>query len=746
MKTLLSFASRSLASLTRRGARGVSLRPRRAAALRAALAVPGLLLATFLLLSAPTLAAETCPNEARRAEDPYSQALPDCRAYEQVSPVEKSVADVDGWVESVRVVPSGEALTFNSTAAFPGGEGQAQIYATYVATRGAAGWSSRNMEGPNDPGTTGSTAVGVTEDLQQLIVGSENRPPLRPEDVEGVAGAYMRDSATGTYQLLASGEAEGLYLVAATDGDSRIFFESSHQLLPQAPPEKERLYNLYEWHEGRLSLIDVLPGGAVPAMGASAGPRGGAHEHLLTAGAVSEAGSRVFFTDTETGRLYAREPQAHPAVTIAVSQGPAEWRAATPDGSQVIYSEGEGADANLYRFTVAGERREALTSGAAGVLGVMGIGGDGAYVYFAAEGVLAPGARAGAGNLYLYHEGRISFIADEGRSNLAHNPKLGELLEPEDAEAVWTAGNVYSAERRGPAEGQRSASVSADGTTLVFTSPASLTGYENAEHLEVYLYSAASGHLTCVSCNPSGRPASDDAILYLHTNNIFAGPPELAPTREPRFLSEDGLRVFFETEEALLPGDVNGEMDVYEWEREGAGSCPAGGGEGCLYLISSGTSTEPSVFAGASASGNDVFFFTRQALVGQDTDALLDLYDARVGGGLAAQNPSASVAPCQGEACRPAQTPAPAVGVPASQLFSGPGNLAPPAESKSATQLKPKPLTRAQEIANALKACRKKPNKKRAACESLARKKYGIKVTKTGKFVRAGKSVAGGHS
>jgi hypothetical protein len=374
---------------------------------------------------------------------------------------------------------------------------------------------------------------------------------------------------------------------------------------------------------------------------------------------------------------------------------------------------------------------------------VMGIGGDGAYVYFAAEGALAPGALAGASNLYLYHEGQISFIADEGHSNLAGNPKLGELREPFDSNAVWTAGNVHNqgALLSGPAEGQRSASVSADGRTLMFTSPTSLTGYDNAEHIEIYLYSASSGRLTCVSCNPSGRPASDDAILYLYAFEGSINPPDLSPASEPRFLSEDGSRVFFETEEALVPQDVNGQMDVYEWEREGAGSCPASRSEGCLFLISSGTSTEPSLFAGASATGADVFFFTRQPLVGQDSDELVDLYDARVGGGLATQNPSASVTPCLGEACRPAQTPAPALGVPVSQVFSGSGNLAPPVESKPATKPKSKSLTRAQRLANALKACGRKPKKKRAACAAQARKKYAVKAAKTSESAPVRKSV-----
>ena len=98
--------------------------------------------------------------------------------------------------------------------------------------------------------------------------------------------------------------------------------------------------------------------------------------------------------------------------------------------------------------------------------------------------------------------------------------------------------------------------------------------------------------------------------------------------------------------------------------------------DGCIYLLSSGKSEFPSFFADASASGKDVFFFTRDQLVGQDKDQLQDVYDARAEGGLAAQSPVAPV-PCEGaEACHgQAQTP-PVESTPATSTFVGPGNQA----------------------------------------------------------------------
>ena len=90
--------------------------------------------------------------------------------------------------------------------------------------------------------------------------------------------------------------------------------------------------------------------------------------------------------------------------------------------------------------------------------------------------------------------------------------------------------------------------------------------------------------------------------------------------------------------------------------------------------------------------------------------------------------PPVSPPPCDNEAsCKPAPEPQPSIyGLPSSATFAGPGNFAPPAPA--AVNPKPKPLTRAQKLAKALKACRGDQKKsKRMACERAARKRYGAK-------------------
>ena len=133
-----------------------------------------------------------------------------------------------------------------------------------------------------------------------------------------------------------------------------------------------------------------------------------------------------------------------------------------------------------------------------------------------------------------------------------------------------------------------------------------------------------------------------------------------------RHVLTDAGQVFFETREALVPSDTNGQLDVYEYEGGGA------------YLISSGTSSFESNLEDVSESGDDVFFRSNQQLVPQDNqEGQIVIYDARVDGGFA--EPS-SPPPCTtADACRTPVSPQPSIyGAPASQTFSGVGNLAPP--------------------------------------------------------------------
>jgi hypothetical protein len=138
-----------------------------------------------------------------------------------------------------------------------------------------------------------------------------------------------------------------------------------------------------------------------------------------------------------------------------------------------------------------------------------------------------------------------------------------------------------------------------------------------------------------------------------------------------------------------------------------------------------------------------VFFFTRQSLVSQDQDSNVDIYDAHVEGGISAQNQSSPV-PCKHEeTCLSTPGSSPVLGAPSSATFSGTENLTPPGLGPPSP-----PLTRAQKLAKALKACRRKPRKKRVACRRAARKRYASepRTTRTKSFAHARKTVMEGHS
>jgi len=164
----------------------------------------------------------------------------------------------------------------------------------------------------------------------------------------------------------------------------------------------------------------------------------------------------------------------------------------------------------------------------------------------------------------------------------------------------------------------------------------------------------------------------------LQTQTSFLAPAADAPIT-PRNLSASGDQVFFQSPDALVPADTNGVTDVYEWEAPGAGSCSTQSSSfsqqdgGCLFLLSTGKSPDPSYFADASASGDDAFFFTAQSLVGQDQDQLVDVYDARVDGGLASQDPQSATS-CVGDACRGPAGTSPPPPTAASVSFAGTGD------------------------------------------------------------------------
>lgn len=728
-------------------------------------------------------ASSSCPNEGFRTGPGAN--LPDCRAYEMVSPPDKNGGEVDGGPKAEglgapqQAALNGEAVTYASETTFPEtGPLSSPLTSQYLSRRTAEGWSTQAIvpEQNFPDGIFDSTEGAMDFTLFQGFSENLEHGFLAANDPAPVAGApagyynpYLRNDATGAYQLLSAttppAEPSGPgntnvgyrveYAGMSADG-TRVAFAANDALVPGAV---EGRTNLYEWNDGKLELISVLPDKE-----ATSGERSSSsvmfglveYEHAGLSGqsegfnrVISSDGSRVIWTNSFSP--HGEEPGPEEGVYVSeltgngrVLHGPVKgfYQTASVDGSKVFIAH---EDANvegrrlshLVLYEPATGRSEAITPPGSETIEVLGASEDGSYVYFDAYSVLAPGATGGDANIYLWHEGTISFIAGLAAIHNYGLPGPHEELEPD-----WAVREGAAHQYAGPmlhgndlvfAGAMR---VSPNGRYLAFEATGSLTGYENkptepgacfevvplgdvhvnttGRCVEVYEYDATAGSLTCASCNPRGLPPSGNSTLPGNWHDILRPAGWQSTTVQQRYLLDDG-RLFFQSTDSLLPQVTNGgQLNLFEYEPNTAGNCQLNGG--CLSLISTGTSNEGSHFIDASANGNDVFFVTGQQLVAQDGDQAYDLYDARVGGGFFPATPP----PCSGEACRPPVTPAPAIyQAPPSATFVGPGN--PQAVSSPSTvAAKPKAKNGGKKRKHKANRRRRRGSAKRAARTSGA--------------------------
>jgi DNA-binding beta-propeller fold protein YncE len=536
---------------------------------------------------------------------------------------------------------------------------------------------------------------------------------------------------------------------------------------------------LYEWGDGESHLVSVLPDGEELHTGHEetyfGGSFGSFEEPNNVRHAVSDNGARVFWTDAAiaTGETHLEvrergETTEPETLQLDTSQGgPAEGKAnavfqtASADGRKVFFTdeqrltsdsgaEEDKPDLYVAELEVVGghllshlvdltamhhEGAEVLVNGKkAG--GVIGASEDGAYVYFVADGALAPGASRGYCGFKETGERRPPgttcnlYVRHYDEAARAWEPtKLVAAVSFEDSPDWGDFG-------QGPLSYMTSR-VSPDGRYLAFMSDRSLTGYDNKDvsseapgkrlDEEVFLYDAQQERLVCASCNPTGarpRGVFDAGLtnggkgeglgLVVDRNEVWSAVTSeqeggidagidnwLAgsipgwtnvggeyATYQSRYLSNSG-RLFFNSADPLVPlatptreetvegvEQEVGVENVYEYEPNTIGACHSEGG--CIGLISSGKSEHESAFLDASESGNDVFFLTSEQLVPAASEKNFAVYDAHV---CEAGSPCQAPAPPSKEACAgeeacqgsvPATEPRSPSGT---SIFSGPGNL-----------------------------------------------------------------------
>ena len=131
------------------------------------------------------------------------------------------------------------------------------------------------------------------------------------------------------------------------------------------------------------------------------------------------------------------------------------------------------------------------------------------------------------------------------------------------------------------------------------------------------LRAARSSRGTTTTQRSTSTPASEEQGTVL----ISAG--GLGQSNFLGAVSDDGSRIYFDSQDRLAPNDGDLSNDAYEWN------------EGVLTLHSTSASATfsetPASFGGASAGGSRVFFRTAQKMVLADTDSLPDVYE-RSGG------------------------------------------------------------------------------------------------------------------
>lgn len=583
---------------------------------------------------------------------PLGLGLLDNRAYEMVSPPEKHGGEV------FPINPGVASCTYECKPGsfqqrfptFSSGDGNAIAYEgfpftstggasrvdEYVSRRTGGGWKTVELGPPAQGTNEGQGTVALSTDLTRAL-NYQVAPTLAPGAPEGFANLYLQQTAepmsllpllTAAPLKAPTGRKFRTVYVGASADLSRVFFMANYSLTTSTAPQpvsgKETGYNLYEWSQAGISLVNVTASGAAAPPGATLGGKTGLRQIFETA--VSSDGSHVFWT-SDAGQLFVR---LDGEVTKEIP-GSGGFVAASADGTRVLRENGK-----IYGDFELGTPEEIadLTGGNGGFKGIAGHSTDLSWVYFTDEKVLATepnshgeSAAEGANNLYGWHEGSTFFIG----------------------------------------QGNTAAESSPSGRWLAFTSEGKLTGTENVgpcrnvsgteEFLEgpcqdVYLYDSAARRLICVSCSASGSKPLGGSYLP----SLYPSAPVSAP--QPRYLTDDG-RLFFDSQEQLSPADTNGGgkpghavEDVYEYEPYGVGSCSSRSvGDGCISLISAGTGTADSNFVATDESGANVFFTTRDRLVAGDRDELYDLYDAREDGGIEAGN-EPLVSGCQGETCQ----------------------------------------------------------------------------------------------
>lgn len=686
---------------------------------------------TFVYLAGPEVSQE-CANERLRAEN-WSLALPDCRAYEQVTPVFKNggVLERGLFIAPTEASAEGSRVTGVSIQGFAGTQastGARRLEGDpYEITRSSSGWVTTPMAPPATT-VSANTNYAYNPDTGSALFSGPNTTTgeddfyVRSEDGALVSIGPATPPAAG-----ATGPVEN---AAGVSRDEESFTYTIREPVQQWPFDAthKNAPTLYEYAgaAGEPMLVGVTGGAGseslVSVCGTSSG--GAVNRHF---GSMSADGQTVFFTalkcSTGSGEnasmkvpvneLFARmdgdetallSGKAAKGCENACAGSPAsaaEFQGASEDGSIAYFTSTQQLTAN------ASEDEEA-TAEDNGCARVTGVNGCNLYMYDfglpAGERLVDVSAvSAGeAGRVAPQVQGVMAISGDGSHVYFVARSVLAGNSNGEGQQAAAGADNLYVYERDGehpagrlvfitqlPAtdagewqagtanEGAHS-NVTPNGRFLVFESHGALTADDTRGlgPAQIYRYDAQSEALTRISVGERGYNDNGNAGLAearIVRPRDYRGDPSMA---------DDGEYVFFESPTGLTPAAAN---DVKTGVGVGTGITYYEQNiyewhAGQVYLISDGRDTGASGegtavsdvrLIGSDASGANVFFTTADQLTPSDTDTQVDVYDARVNGGFPA--PVETQGCVEGE-CRGAGSLAPTLGEPVSRIFEGAGN------------------------------------------------------------------------
>jgi len=543
-----------------------------------------------------------CGNSSMPA---YRTSLPDCRAYELVTPPYKAGYFVEEY--GLGVAESGEALIGESLGNF-GEEAQKALFflRPYRMSRTPAGWTTaallpsgvKPLERPGKvvyaalarhvESATGETlwdifylpasGLGEPEDAFEIQAPDGTFHEVGPVHESTVSWGGLALSAGPKFVAASRAMEHIVFSNRSGPGESwkgdttRSGAESLYEY-EGAGHSEPKLVGVYNQHALNSDAEAELISQCGTTLGASYGEK---------YNALAEEGKKVFFTALQeqsgcTGppvdELYSRiegertrslsEPTHNECEECNTSVGlqRAQYQGAAADGSRVYFLTSQemlpGAHGlNLYEYDFAGAVHHLVTlvsagSSEAGVQGVVRVSSDGSHVYFVARAVLAGANGEGrepaaeADNLYVYEQG-----PNESKGHIVFVATLAESDETD-----WEEPDI-----------SRPAAATDNGEYLVFTSSADLTPGDTSTRRQLFEYDASSETLTRISVgqrssqNPSGY--GEDGNASATEDEVTIATPDWegfdgASGQTTRTMSGNGSYVFFQTPLALTPAAAN---------------------------------------------------------------------------------------------------------------------------------------------------------------------------------------------